>query len=854
MNLRCVFGILVLAFAATPMAATPAAAQETPLFSRHLVPLFSRLGCNAGSCHGAVKGQNGFRLSLFAADPASDHDRLIHEFAARRLNFQSPQSSLLLQKATGQVEHQGGARTKPGSPDYKLLEKWIAAGAPLDVPAESRVTKLTVTPNVIVAKPGSSQKLKVDAAFADKSSEDITALCSFESLDKHIATVETDGTVAINNPGDVAVIIRFRADPTVVQVLAPRVGDEAFPEVAANNFIDTHILAKLKRLNLPPAPLADDATFLRRAFLDIAGELPTPAEITAFLADKSADKRAKLIDTLLARPGHAALWTLKFCDLLKASDYGVYADGITQEQDAPRFMQWVRARLEENTPYDEFVTRILTATSRDGKSLEAWGKETLEINEGYTTPRTDHTLYSQRNTLDIYWQRRAASGVAGASQVAHTFLGLRLECAQCHRHPHDVWQQDDLLSFANFFMHVRSSGYQQDNEKKYVDVFNHVKVLNDEAKKLTEEVKKLPTTRGKELDAAVKDAKTDAAKEAAKEELKAFQEEMKKLDRRSKLLPEVGRRMMHAEIGMIAGAKDNHAKITSPLGSQESKRFRLLGDAADAKLGKDTDPRALVAEWMRRPDNPFFAKAIVNRVWAHYFGRGIVDPPDNLSSLNPPTHPELLDELCRGFIEHKYDLKWLHRTIALSRTYQQSSQAPAASAADRSNYAAFPLRRLQAEVLLDALSHATGTTEDMDMKFHNWPPHWKTVEIPFTPKNAFVTFMLTQFGRPERNAAVQCDCERDSNPSVLQVLSFANHPRVRQRIADDKGRVAQILADKKDDAERIDSVFLWTLGRPPTDGERSACESYLRESASPAEGLRGIMWSLLNTREFLLQH
>jgi hypothetical protein len=636
----------------------------------------------------------------------------------------------------------------------------------------------------------------------------------------------------------------------VALVLAPRIGDEPFPEVAANNFIDRHVLAKLKRLNIPPSPLADEATFLRRAALDVTGALPTPEEIRAFLADSRPDKRARKIDELLNRPGYAALWALKFCDLLKASDFGVYADGLSQEQDAPRFLQWVRARLEENVPYDEFVERILTATSRDGHSLDEWAGDVMAINDGYTTPRTDLALYGRRKTLDLYWQRRASGGVPGALQVAHSFLGLRLECAQCHRHPHDVWQQDDLLSFANFFMHVRQPGFQGDNEKKFPDVAAHVEGMGAEAKKLTEDVKKLRATRGKEL---AEQAKKDKSK-AVQDELAKLQKETSAMERKAKLIDEVGRRLLHAEVRHLPPTKPAWAKTTSPLGTQESQQYRLLGEAKAAEPAKDQDPRALVVAWMRRPDNPYFAKAIVNRVWAHYFGRGIIDPPDHLSPLNPPTHPELLAELCRGFIEHGYDLKWLHRTILNSRTYQESSQPAPANAIDRSNYAYFYYRRLPAEVLIDALDHATGVAEDMDMKFFHWQPRWKAIEIPYPPRNAFVTFMLEQFGRPERNSAVQCDCERTSDASVLQVLSLANHPRIRQKIADDKGRVAQILKKHADDGRRIEEVFLWTLCRLPRDAERQACLRYVQGAASPAEGLRGVMWSLLNTREFLLQH
>jgi hypothetical protein len=332
-----------------------------------------------------------------------------------------------------------------------------------------------------------------------------------------------------------------------------------------------------------------------------------------------------------------------------------------------------------------------------------------------------------------------------------------------------------------------------------------------------------------------------------------FRRELAATDKRAKLMPEIARRIMQAEIRLKPPGA--FAKVTSPIGSAESKTFRLLGYAASGSVPEDRDPRELVVEWMRRPDNPYFAKAIVNRVWAHYFGRGIIDPPDNLSSFNPATHPELLKELGDGFIQNKFDLRWLHRTIANSRTYQQSSLANKENEADKANYACFPMRRLGAEVFLDALNTATGTTEKMDMMYHHWPEEIKTVEVPFPPsQNAFVSYILENFGRPKRNSAVQCDCERDGGASVFQVLTLANHPRVWEKIKDPNGRVAKLLKDKGDNASRIDELFLATLSRLPTDAERLACENHMKNAESPEKGLQGVLWSLLNTREFVVQH
>jgi hypothetical protein len=846
------------------------AAEVVPSYHRHISALLARLGCNGGTCHGAVQGQNGFKLSLFGADPAADHERLIREFGGRRLDLHSPASSLILRKATGQAPHMGGARTRVGSAEYEVLRRWIAAGAPLDAPAP--IKSLSVTPAERVAKPGEKYRLRVEACFADGTKEDVTAYCSFEARDPALAKVAPSGEVTALAVGDAALVVRYRGHPAMSRVLVPRPGKDITAGTQPNNFIDRHVLAKLRQLNLPSAPLADDATFLRRACLDVAGELPTPDEVRAFMADKRPDKRRRKIDELLARPGHAALWTLRFCDLLKAADYGVYADALTQEADAPRFQAWVRARLEENVPYDQFVERILLATSREGRDMKAYAGELREMFEGYAPGRPDLEKYRGRKTLDLYWQRRGSVGVGGAMQVAHAFLGLRLECAQCHRHPHDVWQQDDLLDFANFFTRVRQVGFQGENEKRFPEAGAMFKQINTEAKKAEGDAKKLREALGRTFDAELQKARQmanrlevelrkgeDAKKRQELDGLRqkiardeARKKEADEMQRRAKLLPEVARRLLQAEVVILPPGK--FARVSSPLGTKESKALRLLGQTEAVTVDGGKDPRELVMAWMRKPDNPFFARSIVNRVWAHYFGRGLIDPPDNLSPLNPATHPELLRELSDGFVKSGYDLRWLHRTILHSRTYQQSSVAPEESAADRANYAAFPVRRLPAEVVIDALDRATGTTEKLDMKYYHWPEHLRAIEMPYAPRNAFVGFALETFGRPKRNAAVQCDCEREAGVSILQVLALANHPRVWEKIRDKDGLAARLLKEKTDNGGRVDELFLAVLGRVPSGDEKDACVAFIKDARSPEEGVQGVLWGLINTREFLLQH
>lgn len=880
----CYFGFLFCGQSAAAQSQLTPRASDSPQFSRHIIAVFSRLGCNAGSCHGAVQGRNGFRLSLFGARPELDYLQLVRDQAGRRINLLDPDQSLILLKATERVGHGGGKLTTSTSAEYQILRRWIALGAPLDDAENSRVSNLQMTPREQVLKPGAVYQLRVTAEFADGSREDVTDLCTFQSLDMQTATVDGTGQVTAIGVGDAAILARFRDEPVLAMALISRESTATFPDVQPLNFIDEQILAKLRRLNIPPSDLADDATFLRRTRLDVTGQLPAPDEVRLFLADASPDKRLRKIDQLLNEPGYSALWTLKFCDLLGASDFGVYADGLAEHFEAPRFQAWVRARLEENVPYDEFASRILLATSREGRSREEWAQEVIALQEGYTTPRNDLEVYAKRKTLDIYWQRRDAIGVPGAMQVAHAFLGLRLQCAQCHRHPHDIWQQDDVLSFANFFVRVRRVGFEGDNEKKFPEDAVLFKQFEAEGKRLAAEAKSLKEGKLKQLSEKARQAedlrnrlKNELAKveqsgktdglEAKRAELamleqtiaehKTIQQTANDMERRGRMLgDEVAKRVLHAGIFHRTGeeAQKSFAHVESPLGSQSSHDFRLLGERDPVPLSTDEDPRERFVAWLRRPDNPYFAKAIVNRVWAHYFDRGLIDPPDDLSPLNPCSHPGLLDELTRQFVEAGYDLKWLHRTILQSRTYQQSSTTNHGNFADRTNYSHFALRRLPAEVLLDALNLATGTRDDFDMKYYHWPDNLRTVEIPYTTRNEFVTFVLDQFGRSERNSSVQCDCQRQSEVSMLQVLGLANHPRIWQKVADPRGRIADLIKQIEEPSKRIEELYLATLGRLPDSAELEVCRGQINSAESPEKGLQTILWCLLNTREFLLQH
>jgi hypothetical protein len=837
-HIACCAGIAILACGPARLhGAGPV--DNAPLFSRHVVPVLSRLGCNAGgACHGTLKGQNGFRLSLFGAQPAGDFERLTREFPARRLNLQQPEASLVLLKATGQVPHGGGKRTEAGSNDYQVLRNWIAAGGVLDDLSRSRLTRLVVTPAEVVLKSGETRRLQVTASYSDGTTADVTALCRYEVPDEEVAGVDARGTVEARRTGDTVAIIRYGAEPVLASLLVvPGEKRRPFPDVKGHNFIDDHILAKLRALDLPPADVCDDATFLRRLYLDTTGYLPPAEEARAFLADPSADKRNKKIDEVLTRPGHAEIWAAKFSDLIKPVERGNegsnnLAGGQTLRI---RFYEWLRARLQENVPYDQLVERIFVSSSLEGRPVEQWIAEFDALREELAKKKINPlgepllSVYNQRRTLDLYWERDGATGVTGAMQFAHAFLGLRLQCAQCHRHPYDVWQQDDLLSFANFFTAMNTGGQR----KHSPEVEAYAAKIKPDLQAWTEEIKKL-----------------SMSKEAA--------DKMKVAQLQAKIA--AANALLAAEVAPLTSGVSAGVSVKSPLGSQESKVTRFLGDKTETPVADGQDRRQLVIAWLRRPDNPFFARAIVNRVWAHYLGRGLVDPPDNLSPLNPPSHARLLDELAQGFIKNGYDLRWLHRTILQSRTYQQSHRASAGSEHDRRNFSRFALRRLPGEVILDVVNEATGAKE-------KYPATWMFREGERAVLTAGVMvdvynfynindpFRYLVFGRQLRRTNVQCDCEQARDLALPQLLFLANHEEVRHKIGADKGRVALLTADARlNNQQRLEELFLHTLGRLPSAAELKAGLDYLATSATLRKGLEEVLWSLINTREFQLNY
>jgi hypothetical protein len=756
-------------------------------FERHIMGLFGRMGCASGSCHGSFQGKGGLRLSLFGYEPDKDYLALTRDVLSRRVDTVHPDSSLLLLKASGQVPHGGGMLFNKESWQYQVFREWIANGAPWKKGSGEVVSVQVTPPEVPFTRGGESVRLKVLARFADGAEEDITPFCDFRINDDAVADVTNLGVVSSRRPGDTAVVVAYRGQVLPVRVLVPYEAPAgfAYPKVPEVNFIDREVFAKLKRLNIVPSDLCSDAEFLRRVTIDTIGSLPSPDEVRAFLADKSPNKREKKIDELLSHPQHAALWATKFCDITGNNTDALENPQPLRPKRSQAWHDWFRKRVADNVPYDEIVRGVLCATSRDNLSVEEWIKQTSAIDDalqkGWTSP------YAERASLDLYWRRQQNVPLEQwGEKTAAAFLGVRLECAQCHKHPFDRWTQADYRAYANIFAAV-TVGVSPD-AKKAVDE------LNAERKKAA--------------------------------------------GNNNNQINQVRELYVAAPRALLT-----HPDTNRPLPPKAP-----LGPEIKHEAGKDA--RVELFEWLRSPDNPFFARSFVNRIWGHYFGLGLVDPVDNFALGNPPSNEKLLDALAHEFIEHKYDIRHMEKVILLSRTYQLSSATNASNRLDRNNYSHAYIRPMLAEVVVDVLNTALGTTETWG---NDAPAGVRAIEVGASRlNNQNVAYAFRIFGRSPRAAA--CDCERTMDPALPQKLFLMTDANLMSKFTAPGGRLQTLIKSTKTDEEALEELFLATVSRLPTEADRKVFAEHKARVKDRAALLTDTLWALINTREFILNH
>lgn len=687
-------------------------------FEHEIVPILSKARCNSGGCHGKAEGQNGFKLSLLGFDGPNDYDALIKEGRSRRVSLAAPQESLLLRKASSQAPHGGGLKIPRESPQYQRMVRWLATGAPFSVPGEQPAVAIEVEPADVVMQPKEQRQLRVTAIDAEGRRRCVTVETDFISNAGQIVEANPRGLLeSASIPGEAAILVRFSGHVTVCRVVVPRSGQQ-FTRPPEQNFIDKLVWDKLVKLGIEPSPQIGDATFLRRVYLDTIGTLPTAAEARRFLTDTSADKRSKLIDELLARPEYADYWAMKWSDVLRADKIKVTHQGTVG------LTRWLHKKFAQNRPFDEMAREIVTA-------------------QGPVQSESPAAFFKAADQPEV-----------ASRFVSQLFLGVRIECAQCHHHPSERWGQDDYAGLAGFFTGVK--------------------------------IKKLP-------------------------------------DGSESVISRSGTDVKHPRTGELVPA-------------------RALG-AKSADFAGTGDRRQVLAAWMTGPENPYFARTIANRIWAHYLGRGLVEPIDDMRATNPPTNEPLMEALAAHLREVKFDLKAYTRTLLNSRVYQLTAEANDSNRDDRHHFSHAWPKALPAEVLLDAVSQTTGAGE----KFNGWPAGTRSIQVW---DNRMPSYFFRIFGRPVR--ATVCECERSNEPSISQALHLLNSPELNEKITSRQGVARQLADSPRTPKEIIAELYLGALARfPAPEEERLMLEAFSAPGVTRRQAVEDVLWSVMNTKEFI---
>jgi Protein of unknown function (DUF1549)/Protein of unknown function (DUF1553)/Bacterial Ig-like domain (group 2) len=706
-------------------------------FANHITPIFTKLGCNSGGCHGKSGGQNGFALSLLGFVPEFDYQTLVKENRGRRLFPASPEHSLLLMKATGTIAHAGGKRMEVGSDEYKLIRRWIASGTPVGSPSDPTVAKISIFPEQRIITRNNRQQFAVYAHYSDGSQVDVTQRAQYESNDPDIAVVDGTGLVrSLEMSGEAAIMARYQGQVATFRATVPLGAKLPEYKFEPRSVVDRLMHKKWQELGIMPSELCSDEVFVRRVYHDITGTLPTPQQVSAFLANKSPTKRDDLVDALVETPEYSFLFANRWADVLRVKRgnnnpgraFGTFA-----------FHNWIREAIARDKPYDQFVREIVGAIGDESKS-----------------PPT-------------LWFRDLQKPEQFVDDACQLFLGVRMACAQCHHHPYEKWSQDDYWGIAAFFgqigrkvVPVPGQNIQNQNQARQV-IYN----------------------KG-------------------------------------------------------SGTVQNKR-------TQQTATMKAL-DGPDVKLASGEDPRHHLVDWMVDPKNPFFAKAVVNRYFAHFFGKGLVDPVDDMRVTNPPSNPELLDALAKELIDSKFSLKHVVKVICKSRTYQLSAVPNEFNKNDKKAFARYYPRRMAAEVLYDAVSQVTGSPA----AFQGLPTdRFAPNRAIMLPDEAFPSYFLDVFGRPQRISA--CECERVAEANLAQALHLLNSAEIQNKLARQGGRAEQLAKDPRPDAEKVEELFVWAFARRPTREQLEiALENIQHNAMNKRLAYENILWALINTKEFIL--
>jgi len=712
-------------------------------FRNHVQSVLAKSGCNMGSCHGALAGKGGFKLSLRGYDTEADFLSITQKARGRRVELSDPGRSLILAKPTAALPHKGGLKLAVGSRDYQVLSEWVAAGANGPSEADAELERISVTPEAALLKPGDRFQVLVRAHYSSGETVDVTHWSQFSATDEAIATVDKAGVLTVQGSGEAAVLVWFGSKVALARMTVPypnEVPADVYQNAVRSNFIDELNLKQLQTLRLRPSPPCDDQAFLRRATVDTVGRLPTPEERLAFLAADSETRRDELIERLLTGNDFVAYWTYRWCDMLLINGTRLRPVAVKS------YYQWVEKAVRENQPWDQMVREILTAT---GKS-------------------------DQNGATNFYALHQTPEDMT--ENACQAFMGLSIGCAKCHNHPLEKWTNDQYYAMANLFSRVRAKGWGGD---------------------------------GRNGDGV--------------------------------------RTLYVASTGELVQPNLGRPQQPAPLDSQPLK----FDDPRDRRLA--------LADWMTSPSNPYFSRAIANRIWANFFGRGLVEQVDDLRLSNPASNEALLDAAAGHVVDADFNLKELMRTILRSQTYQRSSLPLAENRNEFKYLSRYYPRRLMAEVMLDGIDQVLQTTTVFNevafpgadkQKTDFYKQGTRAIELYDASVNSY---FLKTFGRNPRE--ITCECERSAEPSLVQVLHLSNGETLNPKLADQKNRIAKLIDENESDSAIIQTLFVAALTREASELE---LEKLLKIRSEYGEdrgtALQDIAWSILTSTEFTFNH
>lgn len=703
-------------------------------FVKDVMPILAKVGCNAGTCHGSQAGKNGFKLSLRGYDADYDFNALVNEVQGRRVDRVQPARSLMLLKPVGAVPHEGHTVLYTGTRHYQTVLEWVEQGARRDPqPRTGRPDRVEVLPAQIdLDLPGRAQRMIVIAHYPDGSTRDVTREAILSSNNEEVAKVRDNKVTAIRR-GEAAVLVRYEGNygAVGVAVMGDRTGF-AWQPMEERNFIDTKVNAKLEQRKILPSAAINDADFVRRIYLDLTGVVPTGAQAREFLEDSavSAQKREKLIDSLIGSRDFNAYWSNKFADLLQCNSKQLGENGVWA------YREWIRQSIAGNKPYNKLVRELITA---QGSSL--------------TNPAVNYyRALKDRNDAGELTTNKMTE------DISQTFLGVRFNCNKCHDHPFERWTQNQYYQFGAFFARVNFKEGRRPGEEIVFTSFS-------------------------------------------------------------------GGEVKHPKKAVVVDPRTPY------------------GESPD--LNKAEYRQLAFADWLTSEKNPLFAKSFVNRVWSYFYGRGIIEPVDDIRASNPAVNPELLDALTADFIEHGYDICRLMKTIVSSRTYQTSFAPNQWNEDDKINFSHAIPRRLSAEQMLDAVAIATGTKE----RVPGLPEDFRSVYLADGMVDGSNDF-LKLFGRPKRETA--CECERTSNVSLAHALNLINGPLISNAVSDTTNDLHKVVDELSDNKVLIDRIYYMILNRPPTDAESASVD--FGKGNQRLEVAQDLAWALLNSPAFLFNH